>query len=224
MRLSQEVVCLGTTVLSLVSAVEARRVPALFQVLQNAGASQFANQLQGDPYLMDMLTSGEVGTLFAPVDPQVASRLRVRNPVRRDTNLTTQQDLAYQVSQEIEAIKNSTKPTFRVVQTARRAAKLDGSSQNIVLNVTDQVNATGAFFRRGLNGVFGYGDPGSFAEISTGFGNIVNIIQPDLEFARCGGSSVVHLVDKCVLCCQEFKCTANDTPVTLHYQRISLPP
>ena len=202
MRLLRGFVCLGITILSLSTGAKGRRAPALFQVLQDAGASQFAEELRGDPYLLDMITAGEVRTVFAPADSEIISRLRVRNPVRRDANLTAQQDLAYQVSEDIEEIKNSTKPTVRVVVTARHAANLDGSLQRIVLNVTDQgnVNATSSnpLSRRGLSigGILGYGDPGSFAEISTGLGRVVNVIQPDLEFARCGGSGVVHLVDK----------------------------
>lgn len=162
----------------------------LFQALTDAGASQFAQAIQTDAEFLDLIAAGEIGTLFAPIDSPAHAQLLLQ----RD-NATSISSKTMQASKKTQLLKNIKTNTGTVVETVdTKDANLNGTAQSVVTNPS---NSTTSSRRRDLE----IRDDGvaqnSLVQISSGLGDISNILKADIPFKRCGNSSgVIHLVDK----------------------------
>lgn len=195
---------------SVIALATAQEFPGLLEALTDAGASRFAQLLQADSSLLDQFTAGKVGTLFAPLDsadnaPIAAIEVKLLARNEATANLT------YQCSQDVQDLASLTKPKpipadptkpsdGKVVETLNDKANLNGTNQVVVtnpLNITIPFNSTNttASARRNL---LARQNPPFLLTINSGLGNVVNILQADLPFEKCGNSGVIHLVDRSV--------------------------
>ncbi|KAK4447845.1 FAS1 domain-containing protein [Podospora aff. communis PSN243] len=189
--------CVALTVASLTTPLCARRTkaaPGVFEALTNAGASQFASLVRDTPDLLDLLVGGEIAHLLAPTDSHSARLLRPRHAgiahERRASNTSQPvmlQAVAY--NQKLEDMQSGTskrralkartaKPSTAaidygfVVETAHDANLNDNSGQNLVVQPVD-VSPTSD------------DGPNVIAQVYSGLGRIVNVLEGKFEFARC---------------------------------------
>ncbi|KAM7206273.1 FAS1 domain containing protein [Rhypophila sp. PSN 637] len=197
----------------------AASVPGLFEALNLYGASDFAAALQANPRLLDAAISGHFGTVFAPIDSSFSNSSQY--PSRMPLNPKEEQDGWYHDTIAPLSWGNYTNPPDpMVVGTIDSKANLGGSNQSIVVNVTRTAPSnTSSFHSRGaglpLFDRYGEHQPQwtSYAEISTGLGDIVHVINPNLEFAKCGSTNgVLHIVDKYFTIPQLLSDTAAQIP------------
>lgn len=189
MELPKHILYFALCMASLAPPSQADTVPGLFEALKNAGASQFAIQLQSDPSILDMFVAGDIGTVFAPLDSTDLPKYLTR----QQTNATDQQNTAFHLLNDTTTWKDMTDPPKRVLSTKDARANLGGQNQSMVTNTT---NST---IPNTIKQLRSYGQPqpqSSLAQISTGLGAISNIIQKDIAFARCGSNGIIHIVDK----------------------------
>jgi len=188
MELTKHILYLALYTASLANPSRANSVPGLFEALNKAGASQFAVQLQNDASILDLFVSGDIGTVFAPQDADDLPRYMTR----QQANATGQQDLEYQLFKRLHEWREITDD--QDLTSVDNSTNLNGKNQSVVIKPTSN-NTTSRptpKFRR-------YGEPEppfSFAQISTGLGDISNIIQKDIEFSRCGSNGIIHIIDK----------------------------
>ncbi|KAM7208434.1 FAS1 domain containing protein [Naviculisporaceae sp. PSN 640] len=174
------------------------KLPGLFEALNTNGATEFAALLQANPDLLDAAIYGDVGTVFAPIDSSYSSN----HAARAALNTTEQQALAYQISSRALGWKNFTRPTLEtLIATRLNEGNLDGMPQSVVLRIAKNNTTTSTSSGRSQRD---YGNPQSkwpsYGKISTGLGDIINIIKPEIGFSKCQNSSepngFIHIVDK----------------------------
>ncbi|KAK4216232.1 FAS1 domain-containing protein [Rhypophila decipiens] len=198
----------------------AASVPGLFEALNLYGASDFAAALQASPGLLDAAISGQFGTVFAPIDSSFSDSSQY--PSRVPLNPKEEQIGWYHDTIAPLSWGNYTDPPDPlVVGTIDSKANLGGRNQSIVVNVTRTASSNTSSLRAHRAGLplllDRYGQPQlqwtSYAEISTGLGDVVHVVNPNLEFAKCGSTNgVLHIVDKYFTVPQLLSDTAAQIP------------
>ncbi|KAK3346854.1 hypothetical protein B0T25DRAFT_289534 [Lasiosphaeria hispida] len=156
----------------------------LFQALRDAGASQFAQAIQEDAEFLDLIAAGEVGTLYAPIDSPAAAKFLVRE-VPDDALITIQGSDAIQNLASLKTNKGT------VIDTLANSTKPNGTDPVVVTNPSPPASE-----RRDLEVRQDSGAQAPLVQISSGLGNIANIIKADIPFKKCGNSSgLIHIVD-----------------------------
>ncbi|KAM7218823.1 FAS1 domain containing protein [Rhypophila decipiens] len=216
--------------LSLISAVSiicfsslsaARSPPGLFEALNLYGASEFASVLQASPRLLDAAISGKFGTVFAPIDSSFSNPSRHSGPVSFDA--VQERKAGYGISQGPQTIWDNVTsvPDDFALITLDADANLNGNNQSAVLHAIRTSSSNASSLRAHSAGLpllldrYGQTQPQwtSYAEISTGLGDIVHVINPNLEFAKCGATNgVLHIVDRFFTVPQLLSDTAAQIP------------
>lgn len=193
----------------------AQHLPGLFEALNNNGASEFAALLQSNARLLDAAISGQLGTIFAPLDSHhyVSNsssnssssspgypRTTTTTTTRAALNATEEQIFAYQLSSATKKWGNLTQPTLEgVIDTLLDDANLgDGKTQAAVFTLLrDKFNPPDKDKDKDNGNNSSSSSDVPYAEISTGLGNTVTILTPYIEFMKCGllEYGYIHIVD-----------------------------
>lgn len=157
----------------------------LIDVLVASGAANFATYIQSDPDVLAKYLSGQIQTVFAPSDlvPPPASLAR-RAPSPADVAKAE-----IQGSEDLADLKTASgSEPGSVIPTGTDSAGLGGQPQ-VVTSDTRPANVTNPT-RRWASSANLTGP--SLLRISSGLGNIANIIHADIPFDH----GFVHITDK----------------------------
>ncbi|RWA11607.1 hypothetical protein EKO27_g3488 [Xylaria grammica] len=158
----------------------------LVDTLVASGASKFASFIQSDPDVLQLYTSGQFGTIFAPSD-SVLTNVTV---LSRALNPLQQRQAAFQAAKGETDLEQASEPlTGAILETAMGSPLLDGGNQRIVVD-TRPINATGPT-RRWHSPLPTRRAPASLLRITSGLGSNTNVIKGDIPFQ--GG--IIHITD-----------------------------
>ncbi|KAJ3568169.1 hypothetical protein NPX13_g6514 [Xylaria arbuscula] len=174
----------------------------LIDTLVTSGASKFASFIQSDPDVLQLYTSGQFGTIFAPSD-SVMSNLTV---LSRALIPSQQRRAAFQAAKGETNLEQASRPlTGAILETAMRSPLLDGGNQRIVID-TRPINATGPT-RRWHSTLPTRQAPTSLLRITSGLGSNTNVIKGDIPFQ--GG--IIHITDSYFTLPESLSNTSNAT-------------
>jgi hypothetical protein len=176
-----ETVVFLSSIFLLSSSQAAAQATPLIQALQDAGASQFAAQIQSNPTVSSTYLSSQVQTVFAPIDGSTS-------PLNRKTKrqLSPQEiaSLLYLGTSNLNTFVGISSGAGAALPSNDDMANLAGQNQSAVTNPSDMPSSSVP--KRWHNTT-----RPSLLKIYSGLGNFVNIIQADISYD--GG--LIHLVD-----------------------------
>lgn len=169
------------TVLLLLAAFSAAQTPpSLVEALVASGAKTFADFIQSDADLLALYTSGQIKTIFAPVDSATSPaylQARVLTPRQ-------QQEAKYQGSKSEADLIQASQPLPGIVfETANESPKLNGKGNAVVVDNRPR-NISNSTTRRQADT--------SLLRISSGLGNVANVIKGDVKF----NGGLIHITDR----------------------------
>lgn len=157
-------------------AVEAT---TLSEALRNAGASDFATQIESDPASFAFFNSIQVQTVFAPIDGSTSlSQSKAKRQNYNDA-------LAYQTSLDRTTEANMLRGGGQPLRTNARAPNVAGGRQAVVSNSKPFIPSKRSVLPTNTT------SNSSSLNIFSGLGRNVSIIQADILYD--GG--VIHIVD-----------------------------
>jgi len=155
---------------------------SLFEALKNAGASDFAAQIESDPTLSAFFTSSQVQTVFAPVDGSVSSQ---RKGKRQNGGVSP-----YQAIRDRNTAAQMSQGNGQAMPTGENAPNINGGHQFVVSNpqplllLKRQVSSSNTTSSNTTSN-------SSPLNVFSGLGNNVSTIQTDIPYD--GG--LIHTVD-----------------------------
>jgi hypothetical protein len=182
------------TVFLLAASVASQNVPSLLDALQAEGAAQFATLIQSDPDLLALYTSGQVRTVFAPAD----SASKSASLKERALSPREQRAAKYQAAKaETSVIEASQSLPGLTIETADESPLLDSQGNVVVADSRPNKPSNGTGSARRWDSHVNARDQSnetsqSLLKISSGLGNIANVIKGDIPFE--GG--LIHITDR----------------------------
>lgn len=183
--LSQSSVVL-LVVASIATLGVSQQLPTLEAALASSGASRFASLIQSDTNLLALYHSGEIKTVFAPADsvsPPAAMK------ARQDTGVDTQQLLYQGCRSQTSLVQASQSLPGTPLAMALPAPGLNTRPQEnnpqVVTTDTRPANVTNLSRRWDLHSIVrrqSNQTSQSLLKISSGLGNIANVIKGDIPF------------------------------------------
>lgn len=153
----------------------------LIQALQDAGASQFAGQIQSSPTVSSIYLSSQVQTVFAPIDGSTSPFSR---KTKRQLSPQEIANLLYLGTMNLNTFAGISSGDGKSLVTNDDVANLDGQNQSSVTNPSNMPSSSVPKRWHNTTGP-------SLLKLYSGLGNHVNIIQADIPYD--GG--LIHLVD-----------------------------
>lgn len=163
------------------AAVEA---VTLIEVLQSAGASDFAAQIESDPTVSALFSSSQVQTVFAPIDGSVVPQSQ-RKAKRQSADI----NLRFHATTTFNTLGEMSEGSGLPMESLDNNANLGGLGQSIVSNPLNVIQNTTA--KRWISRSTNTTSKPSLLKIFTGLGNNVSIVQADVPYD--GG--LVHVID-----------------------------
>ncbi|KAI2472949.1 FAS1 domain-containing protein [Annulohypoxylon bovei var. microspora] len=195
--------------LGVVASAASQSLPSLVEALVASGASNFADLIQSDPETLQLYLSGQVGTVFAPLN----SGFDNETLLLRDLSATDRRAAAFQSARATTSLESSSRSIpGSILETNDQAPLLGGQGQRVVID-TRPANLTSptkrwnppAFLRRQSNGT-----TSSKLKISSGLGKITNVIKGDIPY----NGGLLHITDGYFTQPESLSSTAQSTGQT----------
>lgn len=158
--------------LSFTFLLSSAQATTLIQALQDAGASQFAAQIQSNPTVSSTYLSSQVQTVFAPID---GSNSPFSRKTKRQQSPQEIASLLYQGTLNLNTYAGISSGAGTSLLTKDNLANLAGHNQSSVTNPSNVPSSTVP--RRWHNTT-----RPSLLKIYSGLGNYVSIIQADIPY------------------------------------------
>ena len=174
---------------SLATGVVSQTPPSLKDALDSAGASDFAKFLQSDSSVWDLYSSGQAVTVFAPSDSAANKPWALQE---RSLSARQKQLAQYQASHAEERFADVRRGG--PIKTLKKSSKLKNQEQRVVSHARPE-SSSGSSKRweyDALSQRQNTANNESLLPISSGLGDLANIIKADIAFD--GG--VIHLTDR----------------------------